>query len=337
MPKLKNCLTQHIVNMDALSLMAIEHPTVDSCSPRHRNHALVKKILVVSGTYAAYSTVLPLLPIPAIFQGRVAEIALLILTTSLFMLLQLFMDLQFAYADLSVRAALSGVGISGLIWGGAYFALERPHFVQLMHVLQMAPNEWYIPNYILHQAMMMCLTLVCIFGGCMLSHIVRERNILLPVALAAIPIDYLGAMTKFGFTSNVVKSNPALLYAVTVPVPVARGLLVHGIQPAAIVGPGDVLFMTFFLCAVNRLRMNTVKTYWYVYLGVAVSMLCVVLLPNFNIAALIPIGIAVIIANYKYLTLKRSEVFATLYAVGFVLVLVLCFYLYTNHYVFGRK
>jgi len=55
-----------------------------------------------------------------------------------------------------------------------------------------------------------------------------------------------------------------------------------------------------------------------------------VLVQGYNIAALIPMGLAMIAANSPYFKLKREEVFATVYAGAMILVLVTGFYLYSH-------
>ena len=52
---------------------------------------------------------------------------------------------------------------------------------------------------------------------------------------------------------------------------------------------------------------------------------------GFNIAALVPMGLAVLIANARYFKLKREEVFATLYAGLLIIALVTGFYLFYSH------
>ena len=55
-------------------------------------------------------------------------------------------------------------------------------------------------------------------------------------------------------------------------------------------------------------------TFWAMY-GLLTLTMLIVLHTNFNIAALVPMGLAVLIANGPAFRLQRSEVFATLYAI----------------------
>ena len=172
------------------------------------------------------------------------------------------------------------------------------------------------------------ITSACTFLGIALSRIVREVNVLLPVALVAMPIDYLGAMTPIGFTQNVMTQHPAMVQAVSVPVPTLGGL-----HPIGFIGPGDALFLAFFLAVVQRLALNMRGTFWGMYVLLTLTML-IVLTTGANIAALVPMGLAVLIANGPSFRLQRSEVFATLYAAVLVLVLVVAFYGYSHTHFF---
>ena len=172
------------------------------------------------------------------------------------------------------------------------------------------------------------ITLACTFCGIALSRIVREPNVLLPVALVAMPVDYIGAMTGIGFTQNVVQSHPEIVRAVSVPVPTVGGL-----HPLGFIGPGDALFLAFFLAAVLRLDLNTRGTFWWMY-GLLTAALLFVLRTGIDVAALVPMGLAVLIANGRLMRLQRSEVYATVYAVTLILALIVAFYLYSHLHFF---
>ena len=175
------------------------------------------------------------------------------------------------------------------------------------------------------------LTLGLTFLGTILSRIIREANVLLPVAFVAMPIDYIGAMTPTGYTADMVKHHPSVVKAVSVSVPV-----MHGVAPIGFIGPGDVLFIAFFLAVVQTLRMNMSGTFWLMYVFLTATMI-VVTAWGFNIAALVPMGFAVLFANFRYFKLQRSEVFASLYAMIIVLLLITGFYMYSHHHFFGGK
>lgn len=271
------------------------------------------------GAYAAFSLLLPLVSVPH-HRNVILALMLVILPTAAFMLLQLW--LAWSLVDLRPRPSVCGLAMAGALalWLLALF-LVRPHH-GWTHGLNLS-------LFLLRPLLMgLGITLACTFFGVLLSRIVREPNVLLPVALVAMPVDYLGAMTPQGFTQNMVKQNPGVVQAVSVPVPV-----VHGLHLFPLIGPGDALFMAFFFAIVLRLDMNRRGTFWWMYGLLTLTMLLVLFYP-INVAALIPMGLAVLIANGRFFRLKREEVFATLYAVLLVVALAAAFYAYSHAHFF---
>ena len=277
--------------------------------------------------YLAFDLVLPLIPTGHGPKPLILVVGLQALSTIPFMLLQLWL-------------AQSVVGLKPrpLVCVALTFVFVALWFFTLFFVF---PHKAWsdtvnAPLYVL-RPLLLGLTITLAFGffGILLSRIIREPNVLLPVALVAMPIDYLGAMTPIGFTQNAVATNPALVRALSVPVPSVGGGGQHhgGIHPIAFIGPGDALFMAFFFAVVLRLDLNVRGTFWWMY-GLLTATMLLVLFSDVNIAALIPMGLAVLIANGQSFKLKREEVFATLYAGLLILALVVGFYTYSHSHFF---
>jgi len=278
--------------------------------------------LLALASYLAFDLLLPLVPLPH-RPLPVVLAGLVFLSTAVFMLLQLW--LAQAVVNLKPRPWISA-GLTLLF--AALWLISFRYFY---------PHRGWSPA---HNAPLfvvgplllgLTITLGCAFFGILLSWIIREANVLLPVALVAMPIDYLGAMTPIGFTQNTVARNPALVRALSVPVPaVGSGAQHHGaLHPIGFIGPGDALFMAFFFAVALRLKLNTRGTYWWMY-GLLTATMLLVLFTEVNVAALIPMGLAVLVANGRFFKLKREEVFATVYAAALILVLVTGFYLYSH-------
>lgn len=266
-------------------------------------------------TYLAFGLLLPWVPLPAHRPPLIVVLGMVVVTTAAFMLLQLWL----AQAVVSTKpgaAVSAGLAVLcvALLIGANLFA---PAFLRLLLINLM-------------------ITLGCAFLGILLARIIREPNVLLPVALVAIPIDFIGAMTSIGFTNTVVAHNPALVKAVSVAVPTVGGGGQHagGLHPIGFIGPGDALFTAFFFAVVLRLGMNRRGTFWWMYGLLTLAMLIVLSPFGVNIAALVPMGVAVIIANFRFFKLKRDEVFATLYAGVFIVALVTGFYYYSHSRLF---
>ena len=267
--------------------------------------------------YLAFNLLLPLIP-PPHHPTLGLVIGLVLLSTVAFMLLQLW--LSQAVVNLRPRPLVC-VGLSLLL--AALWLLD---FVYLRH-----PQRLPVPVFIFQIGLGLSITLGCTFLGILLSRIIREPNVLLPVALIAMPIDYLGAMTSIGFTNQIVHQHPSVVPAISIPVPAVGAAHHGGLHPIGFIGPGDALFMAFFFAVVLRLNMNVRGTFWWMYGLLTLTMLIVLSPFGFNIAALVPMGLAVLIANFRYFKLKREEVFATIYAALLILTLVTGFYLYYSH------
>jgi hypothetical protein len=275
--------------------------------------------------YLAFCILLPLPRFDFELINRPTRALLVIVPTLAFMLLQLWLSISIVHLRLrSWQNALLSL-VTFVVWVIVLLfvhpTLSMPHFVRLLTVV----NRFAL----LGAALTFCLT--CL--GSLLSLIIREKNILLPVALIAMPIDYLGAMTPTGFTHDMVMHASKIVSNVSVSVP---QVTVHGfsISPIAYIGPGDVLFMALFFAAVQRFDLSERKTFWWMYSLLSISMLLVVRLSNFPIGALVPMGLAVIIANIRAIKLKRDEVFAVAYAGALILVLVIVFFTLSHRFLF---
>ncbi len=279
--------------------------------------------LLALAVYLAFDLLLPLVPLPARRPSPSVYAGLIFVSTAAFMLLQSW--LAQAVVNLRPRAWASAVLT---VTSVALWLVTARYFYPHRHWAHGLIAAVFILRPI---GLGLTITLGCAFFGILLSRIVREANVLLPVALVAMPIDYLGAMTPIGFTQNAVANNPGLVQALSVPVPaVGSGAHHHGaLHPIGFIGPGDALFMAFFFAVALRLDLSKRGTFWWMY-GLLTATMLLVLFTEVNVAALIPMGLAVLIANFRFFKLKREEVFATVYAAALVLVLVTGFYLYSH-------
>ncbi len=272
-----------------------------------------RAVLSALAAYCAFNLLLPLLHVPSHRLSLPTVAALILVPTAIFMLLQVWLSRALA----GLRPSPTACALLTLAFTGLWFVV------------------WHTPPHRFGQALLqsvglnLAITLACTFLGVLLSRIVREANILLPVALVAMPIDYIGAMTTVGFTHDVATKHPSVVHSVSVAVPAIGGL-----HPISFIGPGDVLFMAFFFSVVLRLGMNDRGTFWWMYGLLTAAMLLVISPWGFNVAALVPMGLAVVIANFGAFRLKRSEVFAVLYACALVLALIVGFYFYSHAHFF---
>jgi len=294
-------------------------PAREPDTPRRAGLTALLAVLV----YILFDAVLPLIHVPIRGLRAWEFLALMLAPTAVFMFLQLWMTRTFVDLGWPLGRVVFVAVASAAAWFLILkFAYGTPH-------MPLALRETiYLARTI---GLSLMLTIGLAFLGILLARIIREPNVLLPVALIAMPIDYVGAMTSVGFTHSAVQHAPEIVSAVSIHVPTVRGL---GIIP--MIGPGDALFIAFFLAVAKNLHLNERGTFWWMY-GLLTLTMFIVLLTPWPIAALVPMGLAVIIANFRYFHFKRAEVFAMIYAMIMIFVVVGSFYLASHHFLFRGK
>lgn len=140
--------------------------------------------------------------------------------------------------------------------------------------------------------------------GYLLSFILRNPNIVLPVATFAIYMDIWTVLV--GPTSKALEKAPHIVYAVSVAQP-DPGSASAGFAPISFIGPADFIFTAMFLGVLYRLNMEPRRTFWMLLPALVILMLAVMQLPIPGLPALVVIGPATIIANRRHFKLKRDE------------------------------
>jgi len=283
----------------------------------------LQSVGIILALYLAFSILLPLHRFDFRHLDPAVRILLVIVPTALFMLLQLLLSVSLVRLKLT-SGLLVAVGLlSVLVW------LTVLEFFHPYHRVNY--DTWLVFRLSRYALLSVFLTISITCFGSLLSLIIKERSLLLPVALIAMPIDYLGAMTPTGFTHDMVEHASKIVSSVSVSVPAVSA---HGvsISPIAFIGPGDVLFMAMFFAAVQRFELAERATFWWMYGLLTLSM--IIAIRFFPVAALVPMGLAVIVANAAKIKLKREEVFAVLYAGALIIVLVCLFYWSSHKYLF---
>lgn len=251
--------------------------------------------IVTAGVYLALRIVVPMLG-----YGPVPPGLAVVLSIAAFMLVQLMLIRYVAgvrvppktAALLAVPLALVAVGITILL------------------------SKVELPAAVLgatHGFRDLALMLFAALLGQMVSFIVREPNILLPAAVAAAFVDYWSV--TWGPLSHLLEKKLALIEAVSVQIP-----SVGHAMPVSMIGMGDFVFLALFFAVLYRFRMNVAGTFWLGYVLLTISML-VVLHFRSAMPALVPICVAVVVANIRHFKLKRDEVLAIVYGGAFLLVI----------------
>lgn len=160
--------------------------------------------------------------------------------------------------------------------------------------------------------------------GVLVAILIREKNMLLPVALFLAGLDAFLILMPYTPQAQIVAQNPEIvgnlglrIPAVKSTVPGERQLPV-GVQDLGFVGPADLFISAMFFAALFRYRMRPRET--AIWLApVLLGYLFVVLVSGMALPALVPIGLTVLIVNWREFTMSREEKQAT----GLVLLIAL--------------
>ena len=161
----------------------------------------------------------------------------------------------------------------------------------------------------------------CVGLGALLVTLIRDKNIIIPVAVFVAAFDIFLVLTPVGPTQAIMQARPEVFQAVAYQVPsVQTAVTGEPVAPFAFIGPADFLFCAMFFVLLFKFGMRTRQTLialiptLIVYLGLAYFM---------PLPALVPIGIVVLAINLPEFKLTRDEWLATgvvaLIGVGLIL------------------
>jgi hypothetical protein len=276
-------------------------------------------LAISSACYLAFFVAVSLVRIDPRHLSLGMHVLAVFATTLVFMFLQLWVPWTVVQIRQSLKTTVLDIFMYLSLWGVVFFVINW-----------VAPVR-HMPNVVmvaLTGTVSLCMTLALALFGLAVSFIVREAKILLPLGFIAGIIDIVGAMTPIGFTANTIRQNHQLVTHVSVPVPTVHGL------PLATIGPGDVVFIAFFFAIVVRHHLNRRGTFWAMYGLLTLAMMAVRLGLVPAVAALAPMGIAVIFCNMRYFEFDRSEKFAMVYVAIIAIAAATLFFLYTSAHVF---
>jgi len=161
------------------------------------------------------------------------------------------------------------------------------------------------------------LFIAATFFGALVSRLIKERNLVVPVAVVAGAVDTYGVY--WGFVAMVAERAPKIVQQLSAAVPGAAvpGMLVPLLSA---IGIGDFLFMGLFVGAVHRLGMNMRATLWALFaiLVIVPVVFAIIGVPAPVLPGLVFVGIAVLAANWRHFHFSRAEKFALLYATAAV-------------------
>ena len=197
-------------------------------------------------------------------------------------------------------------------------------------------NYWHFPSSLALSltANNLFLPIGAVLVGSAIGRIIKHPNTLLAASGFAIFFDLV--VVGMGTVAQVLKSNSNIISAVSVGaggnVPVPPWVKSVPLVSAVTIGPADVLFLAMFLAAVAQLPR--LKPEWALSLGRTVrwmyallfAALVLVETTSLPVPALVPMGLAVLIANVRHGAFTKQEkrdlwigaVFAILCSFGIV-------------------
>lgn len=151
----------------------------------------------------------------------------------------------------------------------------------------------------------------CVGLGALLATLVKDKNILLPIAIFLAVYDKILVLTPVGVTQKIMEQAPEVLETVGMQIPAVQAEATGGaVIPGAYVGPADLVFLGMFFIALFRFRMRARETLRWM-IPALVFYLFVVLFTGFSLPAMVPIGLVLVVVNWREFKLNRDEKIAT--------------------------
>jgi hypothetical protein len=195
---------------------------------------------------------------------------------------------------LSVLFSLARPSVFAFVgrWAGMPEAGAR-----LAGALSVLPGQLLIGNTV--------LIVWAAFLGKLVSRVIREGKLIVPVAVVASIVDFITVF--WGIVKHVSETAPevAETFSAAAPVEAPEGVYAPVL---AFVGIGDFLFLALFIAVAIRSSMRPVRTLWASYVMMLVAPLGFLLVPEGpGIPGLPFISAAALWANWRDIEFSRAE------------------------------
>lgn len=182
------------------------------------------------------------------------------------------------------------------------------------------------------QAQSFALLFVGTFFGLLVARIIRHANMIGPIGVMVALIDIWGVL--FGGIVSQLLSNKSTQHVAqhamaSGPRLGAAATKIAGLPNLSLpaIGIGDFLFLALFLGVLVRFGMNWRASATWMWAGVSLALLAIVLLPFVPaLPGLLFLGAGAVVPNLRYFQFTREERFALLYAGVFVFLLTVGLY-----------
>lgn len=150
--------------------------------------------------------------------------------------------------------------------------------------------------------------------GALVSILIKERNMLLPIAIFLAGLDALLILTPFTPQAKIAMQNPQIVGNMGLRVPAVKATgtdqLPLAVNDILFVGPADLFISAMFFAAMFRYGMRARQTALWL-IPVLIGYLFLVLVTHMPLPALVPIGLTALIVNWKEFKLSKDEKAAT--------------------------
>jgi hypothetical protein len=174
---------------------------------------------------------------------------------------------------------------------------------EIAELLKITPEQQLFGN--------IALILWAVFLGRLVSRVIREGKLLLPVAVVASIADIITVF--WGVVAHLTEKAPEVVEAFSTRAPVPPPPV--SLPVLTSVGLGDFMFLAVFLTVVARYTMNAARALWFTLVLMLVAPLAFWVWPKAPGMPGLPfISLAVLGANWRYLRFTRDEKRALVFA-----------------------
>lgn len=152
--------------------------------------------------------------------------------------------------------------------------------------------------------------------GALVGLIIKDKNLILPVAIFLAGFDIFLVFTPNTFTAQMVQQNAPVFQAVAMKVPAVKEVPKPGERPEerapravplGYVGPADLIFSMMFFVVLHRFALRTRETAKWLAVVLVGYLALVFLTPLGMLPALVPIGATVLIVNASEFKMTAEE------------------------------
>lgn len=153
--------------------------------------------------------------------------------------------------------------------------------------------------------------------GALVALVIKEKSMILPVAIFLAGFDCFLVFSPVGPTQYLVKNQSEFFEGLAVSVPAAQPTTAPEepappegprVQPLAFIGPADLIFSMVFFVVLYRFGMKVRKTaLWLIPVLIGYLILVLSGIGGGLLPALVPIGLTVLIVNWRSFTDMNKE------------------------------